>query len=63
MAQYFAKFFVQQCYLNVNRFDKLEESRHSIQNFPIYLYAKADNTKFRQYYLFKEDEDYPIFSK
>lgn len=60
LAQYFAKFFVQQCNLNENRFEsKKEVSRHSIQNFKVILYAKEDNRKFRQYYLFKEHDDYP----
>lgn len=60
LAKYFGKFFVHQCNLNGNRFNtKEEESRHSIYHFPIVLNVTADKKQFRQYYLFKDDADYP----
>lgn len=60
LAQYFGKFFVQQCSLNENRFaNKKEISRHTIHNFPVFSHTHDETKECRHYYLFKMDADYP----
>lgn len=57
-AQYFARFFVDECRKNGNHFDSInEENQMLIYNFPTTFTARVKSS-FDQCYLFKTDVDY-----
>ncbi|XP_005182858.1 gamma-glutamyl hydrolase [Musca domestica] len=59
LNQYFAKFFVQQCRANANRFeDHKELVRYSINNFPL-TFTGPEKLHWQLCYLFKANTDYP----
>lgn len=61
VAQYFARFFVNECRLNGNHFSDINEENHAlIYNFPA-TFTGLCNSTFDQSYLFKNNTNYTNF--
>lgn len=63
LAQYFARFFVDQCQKNTNTFENFdEEVRHSIHNFPN-TFTAVHRMHWQECYMFSDDVDYSTGNK
>lgn len=58
-AQYFSRFFVEECRKSLHSFaNYTEENRHLIYNFPV-TFSAPTNSIYQEVYMFQEDVDYP----